>query len=374
MKALIQFFRVATGVLFIISGLVKANDPWGLAYKMNDYFSIWHLPALHDYSLYLSVGMNVFEVVAGVALLIGWAPRLITRLLLLLIIFFTFLTGYAVITGTPKTCGCFGDCLPIAPWQSFSKDLVLLLMIAVLLKHADEINPLMPLRARLFVVLFCTGLVFFGQLQAIRHLPYVDCLPYAKGKNLLQQMDPPPGSVPDSMSIMFTYKQKSTGKTIRFDVNNFPADYSDSAYEYVSRDEVLVRKGNAEPAIKDLALRTLDRVDTTRELLSSKGRYLLFFAKDFDGSAGWLELFGKLHKIATEQKVPLLAVSNQPEVLDRFLNGVQKLNTPVLGCDGTVMKTFLRSKTGLIAMNGAVVAGKWAEPDMNNAVPWIQGR
>ncbi len=112
MKLLINFVRVFVGVLFIFSGLVKANDPLGLSYKMQEFFELWNMHFLNAYTLSFSIIMIAFEIVAGVALLVGWQMRLFSWLLLILIIFFTFLTGYAVITGTPKECGCFGNCIP----------------------------------------------------------------------------------------------------------------------------------------------------------------------------------------------------------------------------------------------------------------------
>src|SRR6476661_11048378 len=96
MKIILSIARVLTGLLFIFSGLIKANDPLGLSYKMQEFFELWHLDALHNYTLAFSVLMIVFEIVAGVAVLVGWKMNLFSWLLLALIIFFTFLTGYAV--------------------------------------------------------------------------------------------------------------------------------------------------------------------------------------------------------------------------------------------------------------------------------------
>jgi uncharacterized membrane protein YphA (DoxX/SURF4 family) len=357
-------------VLFIFSGLIKANDPLGLAYKMNEYFAVWNWHWASPFSLYLSIGLNILEIVAGIALLIGWAPKFITKLLLLLIIIFTFLTGFAVITGQPKTCGCFGDCLPLQPWQSFAKDLVLLVMIFVLYKYSDSIKSFLPLRANLFMVLFFTGFVFWGQLYELKHLPYVDCLPYAKGKNLLQQMQAPPGSVPDSVAIFYTYKKD--GKNIIFDAMHFPDDFDDKKYEYISREEKVVRKGNAEPAIKDLALYTTSGADTTKAILETPGKYLLFFTKDFTGTQPvWQEMFVKMFLKATEEKIPVFIISNQPSMARKWFTETNHFNTPVLTCDGTVMKTMLRSNTGIVAMQGATVAAKWSEADMNEVVRWM---
>ncbi|MBP8243481.1 MAG: DoxX family membrane protein, partial [Chitinophagaceae bacterium] len=113
MKIAVQITRVFVGLLFIFSGLVKANDPMGLSYKMQEFFEIWGMHSLNDWSLLLSVIMNAFEIIAGIALLLGWRIKLFIWLLLLLIVFFTFLTGYTFFTVTPKNCGCFCFCFPI---------------------------------------------------------------------------------------------------------------------------------------------------------------------------------------------------------------------------------------------------------------------
>src|SRR5215213_3577191 len=156
MRTAVRIIQILVGILFIISGLVKANDPLGLAYKMEEFFEIWnrslsagHFFAngflislfnfLHAHSLFLSVVMITLEIVTGIALLIGWRKKFILYLLLALIIFFTFLTGYAYLSKNPDgsakftNCGCFGDCLPITPGTSFTKDLLLLAMIIFLI-------------------------------------------------------------------------------------------------------------------------------------------------------------------------------------------------------------------------------------------------
>src|SRR5918993_2253302 len=102
MKTLLSISRFIVGVLFIFSGLIKANDPLGLRYKMQEFFEVWGMHAMHDYTLAFSILMIAFEIIAGVAVLVGWKMRLFSWLLLLLTIFFTFLTGYALFSGKIK--------------------------------------------------------------------------------------------------------------------------------------------------------------------------------------------------------------------------------------------------------------------------------
>src|SRR4029079_1022766 len=95
-KYLLLTLQIVVGLLFIFSGLIKANDPLGLSYKIQEFFEAWNWYAFNNYTLTLSLIMNVFEVLAGVAVIIGWRMKLFSWLLLLLIIFFAFLTGYAL--------------------------------------------------------------------------------------------------------------------------------------------------------------------------------------------------------------------------------------------------------------------------------------
>src|SRR6266576_528985 len=152
MKTIVNIARIIVGVLFIFSGLVKANDPLGLSYKMQEFFEVWNFHWLDNFTLGFSILMIVFEIVAGVAILLGWRMRLFSWLLLLLIIFFTFLTGYAYLSGKVRECGCFGDCIPLTAGQSFTKDLILLVLILFLFFTQKSIKPLLTQVASLAIL------------------------------------------------------------------------------------------------------------------------------------------------------------------------------------------------------------------------------
>ena len=128
MKYILWLIRIIVGVLFIFSGVVKANDPLGLSYKMNEFFEVWNMYWMQPFSLTLSVVMIAFEIIAGVAVLLGYAQKVFSVLLLLLITFFTFLTAYVLFSGKIKECGCFGDCIKITNEETFAKDVALLVL------------------------------------------------------------------------------------------------------------------------------------------------------------------------------------------------------------------------------------------------------
>src|SRR5690606_23166715 len=116
--------RLFVGILFIFSGLIKANDPTGFGYKLQEYFHVFKIDFLNDYSTWIAVAICGLEIVLGAFLLLGFYGRRVAWGLLLLIIFFTFLTFYSAFFEVVTSCGCFGDAIPLTPWQSFLKDLV----------------------------------------------------------------------------------------------------------------------------------------------------------------------------------------------------------------------------------------------------------
>jgi uncharacterized membrane protein YphA (DoxX/SURF4 family) len=156
MKRILTITRIIVGVLFIFSGLVKANDPLGLSYKMQEFFEVWGWGFLDNYTLTFSVAMIAFEIIAGVAVLVGWQMKLFSWLLLLLIVFFTFLTGYALFSGKIRECGCFGDCIPLTADQSFMKDLLLLALIGFIFWQQNKVKPALNTMYSLVALFFTT--------------------------------------------------------------------------------------------------------------------------------------------------------------------------------------------------------------------------
>src|SRR5689334_6306102 len=184
MKTFITILRFIIGVLFIFSGLIKANDPLGLSYKMQEFFEVWNIQQFNHYTLTLSIVMIAFEIIAGVAVLLGWKMRLFSWLLFILIVFFTFLTGYALFSGKIRECGCFGDCIPLQANQSFIKDVVLLVLILLLMPFRSSIRPLLGRGASKVILFFTVIFSFAFQWYVLQHLPVVDCLPYKVGNNI----------------------------------------------------------------------------------------------------------------------------------------------------------------------------------------------
>jgi uncharacterized membrane protein YphA (DoxX/SURF4 family) len=362
---MLTVFRWIVGLLFIFSGLIKANDPLGLSYKMQEFFEAWNLKGFHSYTLAAAYVMNILEVVAGVAVIVGWQMKRFAWLLLFLIIFFTFLTAYVLFSGKIHACGCFGDCVPLTPIQTFIKDVALLLLILVLFFNAKKVKPLFSKPISLVVISISFVLTISLQSFALKNLPIFDCLPFAKNKNIKVGMQLPEGAVADSFAITFKYKKN--GQIIEFDQNNFPTDFDDS-YEYIDRYDKLVRKGTGLPAITDFSLTTLQGTDTTDALLNSNETYILLFAKDFSTIDKWKNgTFGLLLDGAIRKNIPLYIVTADVSTAQKYFTGVT-----ILSCDATVIKTAARVNPTYFLMHGAVVKDKLSYAYDSQLLNWIK--
>jgi hypothetical protein len=306
-------------------------------------------------------------VLAGVAVIIGWRMRLFSWLLLLLIIFFCFLTGYALFSGKIKTCGCFGDCLPLTPAQSFIKDLILLVLIVILFANRKQFSS--SIRSSSAIAILALSVVLVSALQAyvMKHLPLLDCLPYKKGNNILTEMQPPPNAVPDSVVMVFKYKKD--GKMLEYTADNLPADL-DSSYEFIDRKDKVVRKGNAIPPIADFALFTLNGTDTSAGLLNSNENYVMLLAKDFNTFPEWNNSdFKSLQDQLYQKRTPFFIVTaDKQNAITLFGNDKKVI---VLLCDGTVIKTAARVNSTYFIMKGAEIISKFSYTDLKKNMPLV---
>jgi uncharacterized membrane protein YphA (DoxX/SURF4 family) len=372
MKILVNAARVLTGILFIISGVVKANDPLGLAYKMQEFFDVWSqntfltrtMNWLDNYALPFSIIMITLEIVVGLGILLGIWKRFFSLLLLLLIIFFSFLTGYAVLSGKIATCGCFGDCIPLTATQSFIKDLILFALILFIFFGTKYINPVLTTGAGFFFLVISICMVLVFQRFVLQHMPVVDCLPFKKGNNLIELRKMPPDAVSDKKDFKFFYKKN--GKQQEFTRNNLP----DSTWEFVRREDFIIEKGkNNEPPVKDFYLATLSGNDSTAAILNMTGEYCLFFIKDLsEGTDYWLNNFTAIYSLVKSKNIPVFIVASQPTAAQQFFNERNTYNIPVLSLDVTALKTAARTNPELYLMRGPVILNKWGWADFKEAI------
>lgn len=362
MRITLGFTRIFVGVLFIFSGLIKANDPMGLSYKMQEFFEIWGMDFLNDYTLAFSIIMISFEIIAGVAVLVGWQFQLFSWMLFLLIIFFTFLTGYAVFSGKIKECGCFGDCIKLKADQSFAKDLILLVMTGLLLYKRKSIDALFSTKFSVFILVIITIGSFWVQFYVLRNLPIVDCLPYKVGLTIQEQMKIPAGAIPDSTVITFVYAKN--GKEVEFDAEHFPDDFNDSLYSFVRRYDKLIREGDAKPPIKDFVIISPTGSDTTQAILSNPEPQWILFAKSFEyEDESWIKDIGFYASLAFQNNIRFMAVTSDADGLERIFKK-NAINIPIMKGDLVAIKTAARSNPTLYHLNKGKIISKYGKAQL----------
>lgn len=360
MKFVVAFSRIFVGVLFIISGFIKANDPLGFSYKLDEYFLVFHTPWMSAVSLPLAILISAAEIGLGFATLIGARMRFVAWSLLGLIVFFTFLTFYSAWFNVVKDCGCFGDALHLEPWQSFGKDIILLVFILVLFFYRNKITPLInPKSAWLAsIVSFIISAGF--SLYCYMHLPVVDFRPYAIGKNILKGMEIPEGAPRDEYQTILYYEKDGVVK--EFTSQNYP--WQDSTWKWKDTKNVLVKKGYV-PPIHDFSLNDASGSDYKEELLADTNYSFMLVSYDLNTASKSVQPeINKLAQDCEKNGIKFFAVTaTVPEETEKFRHEYQTMYDFYF-CDATALKTIIRSNPGLVLLKKGTVVDMWHYNDI----------
>lgn len=362
-NGLVWFCRIAVGLLFIFSGLIKANDPLGFSYKLEEYFEVFHMTWLNGFALSMAIILCALEMILGFALLIGARAVKVVWGLLLLIIFFAFLTFYSAFFKVVQTCGCFGDAIPLTPWQSFSKDMILLLLVLVLFVNRKSIKSLANAKTgdKLLIGAAVVS-VGFG-LYTYNFLPVVDFLPYKIGANILQEMKTPPGAVPDEFEVTYNLKNKKTKATKTMTDKEYLKSgiWKDTNWEVQGNPESRLVKKGFEPKIRDLNIQDAQGNNYNEELLSSPFYSLVIVAWNLEATN--TDAVNRLNALAINltqnyNTRTIFLTSNAPDQAQQFAKE-HKLVSELFYADGVPLKTMIRSNPGIILLKNGTVVNKW---------------
>jgi len=363
MRKLLWFCRIFVGLLFIFSGLIKINDPLGFSYKLEEYFEVFHLGFLSSFALSMSIILCSLEVILGFALLIGVRAKSVAWGLLLLIIFFAFLTFYSAYFKVVQTCGCFGDAIPLTPWQSFTKDMVLLLLIIVIFINRKSIEPAFNKKTG-DNLLIGSAIVAVGiGLYTYNFMPVMDFLPYKVGANIPDEMKIPPGAKPDEFQITYNLKNKKTGDTkVMSDKEYLSSNiWKDNNWEVVGTPENKLIKKGYEPPIRDLSIQDAQGNNYTNELLSNP--YNSFIVVAYDLNHTNVEAIGKLNAMAANlihnfNTRTIMLTSNSAKDAEAFAKK-NHLVMEVFYADEVPLKSMVRANPGVLLLKNGVILNKW---------------
>ncbi|WP_375238826.1 BT_3928 family protein [Aurantibacter sp.] len=353
MNILVQICRILVGGLFIFSGMIKLNDPLGFSYKLQEYFSleVLDLPVFLPYALGISVVVVVLEVVLGIFLLIGYKSKFTVYTILAMIVFFTFLTFYAAYFEVVKDCGCFGDFLPMKPWESFAKDVVLLVLILILVAGLKHIKPFLKTLPTTIIALL--GFVFslwFGY-HVLTHLPVWDFRAYKVGDNIAANMTLPENAQKEVSEYVWTFKVNGDDKEFKTSGN-----YPTVDGEYVGYEKTVLVEAD-EPKIFDFSIESQDE-DLTQHFLQVDNLVVVVaYNLNYTNVQGMKNI-----KIATDK-----AIANGYQVIGLTASGEDLkaktikdygLNFEFYLCDEKVGKTIVRSNPGILTLAKGTVLDK----------------
>ena len=365
-KNITTICRLLVGILFIISGLIKANDTTGFGYKLDEYWYVFHIPFLNPISVYLAMFICVVEIGLGISLLLGTFRKITLNLLILMIVFFTFLTFYSAYFDKVKECGCFGDAIKLTPWQSFSKDIALCILIGILWLNRKFIKPLWLEDGRGERILY--GGIILSVVFTIYcwyYLPVVDFLPYAVGKDIVKQMTIPPGAPVDKLEMKFIYQKDGKDYFISMNqLDSFSKRPDFETYKYIDRKDVLISKGY-EPPIHDFVIYAdvqggNGRMEVTKTFLDQKGFKLVIAHQILETSnlKSQKDIIKLVQEISKHGIQIWGLTSSSSEVIEKYKkdNGV---NYNFYAADGTMLRTMIRANPGILLLKDNVIIGKW---------------
>jgi len=353
MKLLVGVARMFVGILFIISGFIKLNDPIGFSFKLQEYFSaeVLNIEFLIPFALVIAIVLVVFELVLGIMLIIGYLPKFTLWSLLLMILFFTFLTFYSAYFDKVKDCGCFGDAMPLTPWQSFYKDVVLLVLILLLFFNRKLITPLFVPASHRWIIFLSFMLCFIFAYYVLMHLPAIDFRAYKVGNNLLEEMKIPEDA--KKASYEYQWKFKKDGEEVI--IKNSGA-YPNVEGEYVGVETKLISEG-FKPRIPDFSI-LKDGENITQEILSND-KLLLIVAYDLRKTE--IEGFAAIKELtdnALKQGYTVVGLTASGNNLKEDISTKFKLDFEFYNSDETVLKTIVRANPGILVLKNATVVQK----------------
>lgn len=361
--------RLLVGGLFIFSGFIKSNDALGFSYKLEEYFEVFKTDtgwALFDWfahvSLPLAIIICVSEVALGFMLLIGFKRELTLWLLLAQIVFFTFLTFYSACYNKVTGCGCFGDAIKLTPWESFWKDIALLILITLLFSGKDHINPLFMPMVNNIVTLAAIGLAVWFPIYCYNNLPLIDFRAYAPGLSICEGMKPGPAYKAAVYESHFIYKNIQSGDTVEFTDKNYP--WQDTLHWQYHRaaGSVVVSLAVDEPKITDFAIMDLDGNVITDSILSNKNYNFFLVCYDLSKTEQDAELMAQINDFYTlceKDGIRFVGLtSSGADQISQFKHKHSALYD-FYNVDGIVLKTMIRSNPGLMLLKDCRVIQNW---------------
>lgn len=350
--------RFLLGITFIFSGFVKAVDPLGSYYKIQDYVTAFGIAEWIPAFVLLLFGIVLasLEFSIGIFLFLG-IRRLISSLLaMLLMIVMTPLTFYLAIANPVSDCGCFGDAWVLTNWQTFGKNVVLLAAAIIVFRRYKQIVRFITAKMEWLVSMYTLFFVFVLSFYCLANLPILDFRPYKIGTDIKAGMEIPEDAKPSVFETYFILEKD--GKQREFTLDNYP----DSTWTFVEARTVLKEKGY-EPPIHDFSLIELSTgEDITDNVLAYKGyTFLLVAHRIEEADDGNIDLINEIYDYSVEHGYKFYALtSSSEEAIEEWCDQTGA-EYPFCQVDDITLKTIIRSNPGLLLLKDGIILNKWAD-------------
>ena len=366
-NTLANLSRIFVGFVFTYSGFVKAVDPLGSAYKFSEYFETWHLTFMEPYAVPLSVILSISELAVGLALIFNLFLEYASLGALIFMVYFTpvtlFLAFQQNLSGKELVhdCGCFGDAMVLTNWQTFVKNIILLIPTIIVFKARIIIRPLLLESTQLIMIgiflLFGAGVEYMG----MEHLPIIDFRPYKIGTNITKSMSIPAGAPQPKYEYHLFYKNNKSGETKEFSLENYPKDAS---WTFVDTKNIMIEEGYV-PPIHDFSIVNATEGDITQMVLADRNYNFLVVAYDITKTdTKHIKRFTELYDWCKSKGIGFRCLTSSVErdiALFKRKTGVQ---FPFYTTDAITLKTIVRSNPGLVMIKSGTVKNMWHHNDI----------
>lgn len=362
MKILANISRLLVAVVFLFSGFVKGVDPLGTAYRIEDYFIAFGTEWAIPFSLFLSIFLCAVEFTIGAALLLNFRLKLVAWPLLLMMLFFTGLTLNDAIYNPVPDCGCFGDAIKLTNWETFYKNVVLIILVFIIFAYRSKYRSIfVPKIDYIGIALIFLAFSYFSFHQ-YRHLPWVDFLGWKKGTDL----------VPDNPGLAktyLTYRNKADGKTQEYLSADLP--WTDTIWmkewEFVDQrvDDSGVIKGH------NLKIFDIEGNDFTETFINNPGYQFLVASYSLDEASGkGFKAINEFYSKAVQDGTSLVVLTGSlPEQIMEYKKGLHP-DMEFYNADDVELKMIVRSNPGIILLKDGVVIDKWHWRDLPDYEEW----
>lgn len=360
-KTGVNLCRFFLSAVFIFSGFVKAVDPLGVQYKIQDYLAAFGILSWFPsfFPLLTGIVLSAVEFSIGVFLFFGVRRTVSSTLALIFMVFMTPLTLYLALSNPVQDCGCFGDAWKLTNWETFLKNAVLLMFAVVVFRHRKSVIRFITFKMEWLVSLYTILFVFALSFYCLNHLPVLDFRPYKIGNNILEGMTVPDGAQPSIYENIFILEKNGVKK--EFTLENYP----DSTWTFVDARSILKKKGY-EPPIRDFSMiESATGNDITEDVLTDMNYTFLLIAHRIEiADDSNIDLINEIYDYSMEHGYGFYCLTSSSDEQIEQWKDKSGAEYPFCRTDDIALKTMIRSNPGLMLIKNGVILNKWSDEEL----------